>query len=55
LRTRGRVVRLTGPRLFRDETRKNIRPLEREVLRIIGVADFLSLMTEPSASATGQA
>src|ERR1700758_627648 len=28
LRTRGRVVRLTGPRLFRDETRRQIRPLE---------------------------
>lgn len=55
LRTRGRVIRLTAPRLFRDETRKDIRPLEREVLRIIGVSDFLSLTTEAAASATGQA
>ena len=49
LRTRGRVVRLTAPRLFRDETRRQIRPLEREVLRILGVTDFLSLTTTPTA------
>ena len=47
LRTRGRVVRLTAPRLYRDETRRDIRPLERQVLRLIGVADFLSLTTAP--------
>ena len=50
LRTRGRVVRLTAPRVFRDETRHDIRPLERQVLRLIGVADFLSLAREPAAS-----
>jgi deazaflavin-dependent oxidoreductase (nitroreductase family) len=55
LRTRGRALRLTAPRLFRDETRQDIRPLERQVLRVIGVADFLSLTTEPAASGTGQA
>ena len=55
LRTRGRVVRMTAPRLYRDETRHDIRPLERQVLRVIGVADFLSLATEPVASETGQA
>ena len=32
LRTRGRVVRLVSPRLFHDEARHDIRPLERQVL-----------------------
>lgn len=50
LRTGGRVVRLTAPRLFHDETRRDIRPLERQVLRVIGVADFLSLTTAPGAA-----
>jgi deazaflavin-dependent oxidoreductase (nitroreductase family) len=50
LRTGGRVVRLTAPRLFHDETRRDIRPLERQVLRVIGVADFLSLKTAPGAA-----
>jgi deazaflavin-dependent oxidoreductase (nitroreductase family) len=49
LLTGGRVVRLTAPRLFHDETRRDIRPLERQVLRVIGVADFLSLKTAPAA------
>jgi deazaflavin-dependent oxidoreductase (nitroreductase family) len=51
LRTGGRVVRLTAPRLFHDETRRDIRPLERHVLGVIGVADFLSLKTAPAAAA----
>lgn len=45
LRTRGRVLRATEPRVYRDETRKGIRPVERQALRLIGVADFLSLKT----------
>jgi len=44
--TRGREVRLTGPRVVHDETRAGIRPLERVVLGWIRVADFLVL--EPS-------
>ena len=43
LRTRGHFVRLTSPSLFHDEARRGIRPLERQVLRAIGVADFLSV------------
>jgi deazaflavin-dependent oxidoreductase (nitroreductase family) len=43
LRTRGRVIRLTSPRLYHDEARQGIRPPDRQVLRLIGVADFLSL------------
>jgi deazaflavin-dependent oxidoreductase (nitroreductase family) len=49
LRTRGRTVRLVAPRLFRDESRSGIRPVEREVLRLLHVADFLSLTTAPTA------
>jgi deazaflavin-dependent oxidoreductase (nitroreductase family) len=55
LRTRGKVVRLTAPRLFHDENRRDIRPLERQMLRVLGVADFLSLKTAPAATpASGQ-
>ena len=55
LRTRGRVIRLTAPRLFHDEARRDIRPLERQVLRVIGVADFLFLKAAPAAApAAGQ-
>lgn len=49
LRTRGHTVHLGSPRLFRDENRSAIRPLERLLLRLIGVADFLSLMTVPES------
>ncbi len=52
LQTRGRAIRLVSPHLFHDESRRGIRPVERQVLRIIGVADFLSLKTAPAASAT---
>jgi deazaflavin-dependent oxidoreductase (nitroreductase family) len=45
LRTRGRVLRVGSPRVYRDETRRGIRPVERQVLRLIGVADFLSVKT----------
>ena len=53
LRTRGRVVHLVEPCLFHDETRHHIRPLERQVLGAIGVADFLSLETAPASAASG--
>jgi deazaflavin-dependent oxidoreductase (nitroreductase family) len=43
LETRRRTVRLVSPRLYHDETRQGIRPVERQVLRLIGVADFLAL------------
>ena len=45
LETRGRVVRLVAPRLDHDERRRGIRPFERQVLRLLGVADFLTLET----------
>ena len=53
LQTRGRVIRLVSPRLFRDEARRDIRPLERQVLRVIGVADFLSLRTAAELGSGG--
>jgi deazaflavin-dependent oxidoreductase (nitroreductase family) len=49
--TGGRTVRLFSPLLVHDENRRGIRPLERQVLRLIGVADFLSLKTAPPAGA----
>ena len=52
LRTRGQVFLLTAPHLFHDEDRRDIRPLERQVLRALGVADFLSLKTAPAAGPT---
>jgi deazaflavin-dependent oxidoreductase (nitroreductase family) len=42
LRTRGQSIPLVSPRLFHDERRSGIRPVERQVLRILDVADFLS-------------
>src|SRR3954469_16090042 len=45
LQTRGRTVALVAPRLFHDEQRHGIRPVERQVLRLLGVADFLALQT----------
>ena len=49
--TRGRTVRLVSPQLVHDQNRRGIRPVERQVLRLIGVADFLSLKTAPAAGA----
>jgi deazaflavin-dependent oxidoreductase (nitroreductase family) len=55
LRTRGRIIQVTAPRLYHDEARHGIRPLERQVLRAIHVADFLSLTTASAAApASGQ-
>jgi len=55
LRTRGHAVRLVGPRVFHDDSRRDIRPIERQVLKVIGVADFLSAKTAPPpASSSGQ-
>jgi deazaflavin-dependent oxidoreductase (nitroreductase family) len=48
LRTRGRAIQLVAPHLFHDESRRGIRPVERQVLRILGVADFLTLETAPA-------
>jgi deazaflavin-dependent oxidoreductase (nitroreductase family) len=47
LRTRGRRLRVESPRVYRDEERKGIRPGERQVLRLLGIADFVYLKTAP--------
>ena len=52
LETHRRTVRLVSPRLYHDETRRGIRPVERQVLRMIHVADFLALKTAPAGGAT---
>jgi deazaflavin-dependent oxidoreductase (nitroreductase family) len=51
LRTRGRTVQLTEPRLYQDETRQRIRPAERQVLRLLRVTDFLELKTAAAPGA----
>jgi deazaflavin-dependent oxidoreductase (nitroreductase family) len=48
LRTRGRVIRLVSPRLVHDQNRRGIRPVERQMLRLMSVADFLFLETAPA-------
>jgi deazaflavin-dependent oxidoreductase (nitroreductase family) len=45
LRTRGRVLQVNSPRVYHDETRRGIRAVERQVLHVIRVADFLSVKT----------
>jgi len=50
LRTRGRAIQLSSPRLYHDDNRPGIRPLERQALRALRVADFLTLM--PAATTT---
>jgi deazaflavin-dependent oxidoreductase (nitroreductase family) len=47
LQTRGRSIRLVSPHLVHDERRRGIRPVERQILRILDVADFVSLKTAP--------
>jgi deazaflavin-dependent oxidoreductase (nitroreductase family) len=43
LLTRGTRVRLTGPHLFHDEARQEIRVVERAVLGLLHVYEFLEL------------
>jgi deazaflavin-dependent oxidoreductase (nitroreductase family) len=43
IRTRGRSFRARDPRVYHDEARRGIRPLERHALGLLAVADFLSL------------
>ena len=55
LSTRGQTITLGSPHLFHDQSRSSIRPLERQVLRLLNVADFLSLTPTPaSPAAPGQ-
>ena len=49
LLTRGTHIELTAPRLFHDETRREIRMLEREILGLLHVYEFLELRVVPDA------
>lgn len=49
LLTRGHRVRLTAPRVYRDEDREGIRPVERRALGLLGVADFLEARRDEHA------
>src|SRR5215467_8073962 len=51
LRTRGQTVQLGSLHLFHDQSRSCIRPLERQVLRVLNVADFLPITPTPVSSA----
>ena len=55
LRPRCQAIPLGPPRLFHDQSRAAIRPVERQVPGILHVADFLSLTPTPaSPAAPGQ-
>lgn len=49
LLTRGTHIELTTPRLFHDESRNEIRVVERGVLGLLHVYDFLELRVVPDA------
>jgi len=49
LLTRGTHIELTAPRLFHDETRREIRVVERTILGLLHVYDFLELHAVPDA------
>ena len=49
LLTRGKHLELTAPRLFHDEARGEIRVVERTILGLLHVYDFLELHTVPDA------
>jgi deazaflavin-dependent oxidoreductase (nitroreductase family) len=46
IRAGGRSFRAGDPRVYHDETRRGIRPLERQALGLLAVSDFLSLTIE---------
>jgi len=49
LLTRSTHIELTAPRLFHDETRHEIRLVERTILGLLHVNDFLELRVVPDA------
>ena len=50
LETRGRMLRLTRPRVLRDERRRAVPLPVRVVLGMVGVADFLELKLDDRAA-----
>jgi deazaflavin-dependent oxidoreductase (nitroreductase family) len=49
LRTAGKHIELTAPQMFHDETRHEIRVVERTILGLLHVYDFLELQVVPDA------
>lgn len=49
LLTSGSHIKLTTPRVFRDEARKEIRVVERAILGLLHVYEFLELQVVPDA------
>lgn len=49
LLTSGSHIELTAPRVFRDEARKEIRVVERAILGLLHVYEFLELQVVPDA------
>lgn len=49
LRTRGTHIELDSPKVFRDESRQEIRVVERKILGLLHVDDFLELRVVPDA------
>jgi deazaflavin-dependent oxidoreductase (nitroreductase family) len=47
--TRGKHLELTAPRLFHDEARSEIRVVERKILGLLHVYDFLELRAVPDS------
>ena len=47
--TRGTDLELTAPRLFHDESRHETRVVERSILGLLHVYDFLELLAVPGA------
>ena len=43
LESRGRTQHLTAPRIFHDESRRQVPSAVRPILRAVGVADFMAL------------
>jgi hypothetical protein len=43
LQTRRQTIAVSAPRLFRDETRADVRVVERLLIRLVRAADFLEL------------
>jgi deazaflavin-dependent oxidoreductase (nitroreductase family) len=48
----GRIIELTSPRLFHDESRREIRVVERAILGLLEVNDFLELRVVSDARST---
>jgi deazaflavin-dependent oxidoreductase (nitroreductase family) len=52
LETQGRRVSLTDPRLVHDPSRRDMPPVVRQMVGVIGVTDFLHLRTTSDAGRT---